>query len=337
MKSGYRIAVVGASTTVGKEIIQILEERDFPVHELVPLEKKGSAGDSVQFKDQDISVKDLDTKKFKGIHFSFFASGGKISEEYVRSAVEQGSVVIDTTEAFHLDGDVPLVIPEINAHRIPLHKGVIASPSPSTIQLALVLSPIHKKAGIKRIVLSTYQAISDMGDTAMNELTEQIADLFNFREAQSAVFQHQIAFNAIPQVGAFLDNEYTSGEMHVIDEMKKILEDDRVRICATDVYVPAFYSHSQSVNIETIKKVDTGWIRTLLKGSPGVKVEDNPSEGVYPLAVYATGKDECFVGRIRKDLSADNGIVLWTAMDNIRKGSALNAIQIAEHIVSLDR
>lgn len=334
MTSERRIAVVGATTAAGNEVVRILEERNFPVKELVPLERKGSPGDCVQFMEQEMPARYLDEKSFNGIDITIFTAGSKVSEEYARVAAAKGSVVIDTSEAFRMDEDVPLIVPEINAHRMAGHKGIIACPGASAIQLALVLYPIHKKAGIKRVILSTYQAISDAGEGAMNELTEQIADLFNFREIQSSVFQHQIAFDAIPQVGSFLDNAYTTEEMHTIEETKRIIDGEKIRICATSVHVPLFFSHSQSVNIETIRKISPDQVRTVLKNAPGIALEDDPSTGRYPLAVYATGKNECFVGRIREDLSAENCIVLWTAMDNVRKGAALNAVQIAERIIS---
>ncbi len=334
MASAYRIAVVGATTAAGNEVVRILEERNFPVKDIVPLERKGSIGESVQFMDQEIPARHLDEKSFNGIDIAIFTAGSKASEEYARPAAAKGSVVIDTSEAFRMEKDVPLVVPEINAHRMAGHRGIIACPGASAIQLALVLYPIHKKVGIRRIILSTYQAVSDAGEGAMNELTEQIADLFNFRETQSSVFQHQIAFDAIPQVGSFLDNAYTTEEMQIAEETKKIMDADKIRICATTVHVPLFFSHSQSVNIETIRKISPDQVRTVLKGSPGISIEDDPSAGTYPLAVYATGKDECLVGRVREDLSAENGIVLWTAMDNVRKGAALNAVQIAEHVIS---
>ncbi len=334
MTPGYRVAVVGAETPAGAEVVRILEERNFPVRELVPLEKKGSAMGCVQFMNQDIPARYLDGKSFDGIDIAIFVAGSRVSREFVRTAAEKGAVVIDTSDAFRMEEDVPLVVPEINLHRMAGHKGVIACPGASAIQLALALYPIHKKAGVRRVILSTYQAVSDAGEGAMNELTEQIADLFNFRETQSSVFQHQIAFDAIPQVGGFLDNAYTTEEMQIIGETKKVLDGDKIRISATTVHIPLFFSHSQSVNIETIRKISPEQVRTVLKGSPGVDVEDNPSAGTYPLAVYATGKDECFVGRVREDLSAENGIVLWTVMDNVRKGAALNAVQIAEQVIS---
>ncbi|HQJ10211.1 MAG TPA: aspartate-semialdehyde dehydrogenase, partial [Deltaproteobacteria bacterium] len=297
--AGYTVAVVGATTPAGSELVRILDERNFPVRELLAFAAKGSLDKSTQYRDEGLPLQELRPGSFKGADISFFMADEKTSSEFARQAQAQGSLVIDTTPFFRMDKNVPLVVPEINPHALEGHGGIIASPSPSTVQLVLALAPIHRKATVRRVVVSTYEAISDAGESAMNELTEQIADLFDFHEARSSLFSHQIAFDAIPQTGTFLDNAYSSGEMHIIDETKKIMGDEGIRVCATAVYVPVFYSHSQSVAIETGKKIDPDGVRKLLKGAPGVKVEDSPKAGVYPLAVYATGKDECFVGRIR--------------------------------------
>jgi aspartate-semialdehyde dehydrogenase len=333
--AGYRVAVVGATTPSGSELIRILEERNFPVRELVPFVTNGSLDKSTQYREEGLPLQELKPGAFTGIDISFFTADEKTSREFVRQAQAQGSLVIDTSPVFRLDRDIPLVVPEINADAITGRRGIIASPSPSTIQLVLSLMPIHRKATVKRVIVSVYEAISDAGETAMNELTEQIADLFNFNEARSQVFPHQIAFDAVPQTGLFLDNAYTSEELQIVTETKRIMADEGIRICATTAYIPVFFSHSLSVNIETERKIDPDAARKLLEGAPGIVVEDNPAAGVYPLAVYATGKDECFVGRIRQDLSVETGIALWSAMDNIRKGTALNAVQIAEHAMSM--
>lgn len=337
MAKGLRIAVVGATTTAGKEIIRVLEERDFPVGTLLPLETKGSLGNTVLYWQEDLPVQDVTGASFTGVDIAFFAAAEKVSGEFAGEAARRGCAVVDTSPRFRMDEDVPLVVPEINSHAIAGHASIIASPSPAAVQAALVLSPIHKAAGVRKAVLSTYQAVSDMGEAALNELTEQIADLFNFRETQSAVFRHQMAFNVIPQTGDFLENAYTADEMSIVEETRKILEDESIRMSATTVLVPLYYCHSQSVNIETSKKISPEKVRALLKKSPGLKVEDDPAAGIYPLAVYTAGKDECFVGRIRQDLSAENGIVLWSVSDNIRKGTAINAVQIAEHLISMER
>jgi aspartate-semialdehyde dehydrogenase len=335
MAQGYRVAVAGAATTAGKEIIRVLEERDFPVSKLMALETPGSLGNTVQYRDEDIPVQALKDENLTGADIAFFASTERISGEYVPRIAGNGCTVIDTTARFRMEKDVPLVVPEINAHRIAGHKGIVSGPSPAAVQAALVLFPIHRAAGIRKVVLSTYQAVSDLGETALNELTEQIADLFNFRETHSAVFQHQMAFNVIPQTDAFQGNAYTLGEMRLIEETRKILEDDSIRISATSVLVPLFYCHCQSMNIETERRLGPEKTRKILERSPGIRVEDNPAEGIYPLPVYAAGRDECFVGRIRDDLASEGGLVLWSVSDNIRRGVAVNAVQIAEHLAGL--
>jgi aspartate-semialdehyde dehydrogenase len=335
MAQGFRVAVAGAATTAGKEIIRILEERNFPVRTLAALETQGSLGTVVQYRDRDIPVQALKAESLAGADIAFFASTEKVSGEYARGIAGNGCTVIDTTACFRMEKDVPLVVPEINAHRIAGHKGIISGPSPAGVQAALVLYPIHRAARIRKVVLSTYQAVSDLGETALSELTEQIADLFNFRETRSAVFKHQMAFNVIPQTDAFQDNAYTAGEMHLVQETRRILEDDALRISATSVLVPLYYCHCQSMNIETEGGLGAEKARKILERSPGISVEDNPAEGIYPLPVYAAGRDECFVGRIREDLASEGGVVLWSVSDNIRRGVALNAVQIAEHLAGL--
>jgi aspartate-semialdehyde dehydrogenase len=336
MALGYTVAIVGATSTVGVETVRILEERAFPIKELVPLEMGNSLQGGVEYQGVGIPSRILKKSSFSGVDFSFFTSEDSVSREYASEAVKQGGVVIDFSPAFRMDDDVPLIIPEVNSHRIADHKGIIASPGCSTIQMVLPLYPIHKKARIKRIVVSTYQAVSDNGQQAMNELTDQVRDLYNFREITSQVYPHQIAFNAVPHVDRFCDNAYTAEEMSIVCETQKIMEDENIRICATSVQIPVFYSHSQSVNIETARKISPGDIRDLLEEAPGVEVEDDPSRNRYPLAINAAGRDECFVGRIREDFSVNNGIALWIVSDNIRKGAALNAVQIAEKLISHD-
>jgi len=330
MPSGYKVAVVGVTSAAGSEMVKILEERDFPVKELAPLASKHSIGEFIEFKGDSIPVQVINERSFKGADIGFFFAGKAMSKEFAPIAVRNGCVVIDSTSAFGGEEDVPLVVPEVNPHRIKGHKGIIANPSCSTIQLAVVLNPIHKQAKIRRIVVSTYQAVSGTGKKAMDELTEQVRDLFNFREPKIKVYPHQIAFNAIPHIDEFVENAYTAEEMKIVHETRKILEDDSIRICATTVRVPVFYGHSEAVNIETEKKLSPDAVREILVNAPGVIVEDDPWHNKYPLAIYAAARDECFVGRIRKDISVDNGIVMWIVSDNIRKGAALNAVQIAE-------
>jgi aspartate-semialdehyde dehydrogenase len=319
---------------VGTEIVNILEERAFPIQELVLLETRKLISSGVEYKNAELPVHVLEEQSFSGIDVVFFNAEDAVSREFASTAVQQGSVVIDSSSVFRMDEGVPLVIPEVNSHKIREHKGIIANPNCSTIQMVVALNPIHKRARIKRIIISTYQAVSDFGKPAIDELTEQIRDLYNFREITSQVYPHQIAFNAVPHVDRFCDNNYTQEEMNIANETRKIMEDEHIRICATSVQVPVFYSHSQSVNIETARKISPAEVRDLLEETPGVEVEDDPSRNLYPLAVYATGRDECFVGRIREDLSVNNGIAMWIVSDNLRKGSALNAVQIAEQLLS---
>jgi aspartate-semialdehyde dehydrogenase len=335
MPKGYRIAIVGASTTVGKEIVKVIEERGFPALEVVAVEPRDTAESPAEYLGQEIPVRRLEDASFKGMDMAFFASGPRASIEFAREARRQGPLVIDLSVAHRIDKGVPLVIPEINPQDLSSHDGIIACPSPGAVQMALVLAPLHRKAGVRRVVASTYQAVSDAGEGAMNELTEQVTELFNFRSAACSVFPHQIAFNVIPQAGVFLESGYSSDEMSIMVEMKKILGNDDLRISVTTVHVPVFFAHGQALSVETEKKISPAEARKLLSSSPGVKVEDKPSAGVYPLPVYAAGKDECFVGRIRQDLSWDAGIALWSVMDNVRKGAALNSVQIAEHVAAL--
>ncbi|MBN1635465.1 MAG: aspartate-semialdehyde dehydrogenase [Deltaproteobacteria bacterium] len=334
MASGYKVAVVGSSDAVGNELISILEERDFPVSEFRALEPKGSLGDYVQFHGDDVGIEEMKVDSFRGIEIAFFAAGDAISRQYVPLAVQHGCTVIDNSSHFILDKDVPLVVPEVNAHKIKGHSGIIANPSCTTIQLVVALYPIHKAVRIKRIVVSTYQAISDNGKKAMDELTNQIKDLFNFRDPTVQVYPYQIAFNVLPHIDEFLENAYTTQEMKIANETKKILEDDSIGICATTVRIPVFYGHCASINIESERKISPDETRNILRSTPGVQVLDDPSHNIYPLPIYTAGMDDCFVGRIREDISIRNGLVMWVVSDNIRKGAALNAVQIAEHLIA---
>lgn len=334
MLKGYRIALVGASTPVGRELVRLLEERGFPALEVVALEPGGSLESPGEYLGSGIPVRPLDEAAFKGMDLAFFASGPGASVEFARGARRQGTVVIDLTAAFRLAKDVPLVIPELDPRALPVHDGIIACPSPGAVQMALVLAPIHRKAGVRRVVASVYQAVSDAGEGAMDELTGQITGLLNFQDTTCSVFPHRIAFNVIPQAGIFLENGYTSDEMGIMLEMQKLLRSEDLKISVTTARVPVFYSHAQSLSVETDRKISPAEVRRLLASSPGVMVEDRPAEGVYPLPMGATGKDECFAGRIRRDLSRDNGVALWTSMDNVRKGAALNAVQIAEQVIA---
>lgn len=334
MASGYKVAVVGATGAVGTELIRILEERNFPVGELVPMASKSSKGMRVEFNAEDIPVRMLDKEAFKGVEIGFFTTGAPVSKEYAPLMVKEGCTVIDNSLCFNLEKDVPLIVPEVNPHRIREHKGIIANPSCATIQMAVVLYPIHKVAKIKRIVVSSFQSVSGSGNKAVNELSEQVKALFNFREPEIRVYPYQIAFNCLPHIDEFRENGYTQDEIQIALETKRILEDESLKVCATSVRVPVFYGHSASVNIETEKKITPDKVRKILSKAPGVAVEDDPKKNLYPVAIYAVGKDESFVGRIREDMSLDNGIVMWIVSDNLRKGTALNAVQIAECLIS---
>jgi aspartate-semialdehyde dehydrogenase len=331
----YNVAVVGATGAVGNEMINVLEDRHFPVNKIKLLASERSAGVRLEFRGEEIPVEILNEESFGGVEVGLFSAGGSISEKFAPFAAREGCVVIDNTSFFRMDPEVPLVVPEVNAHAIGQYttKNIIANPNCSTIQMVVVLKPIHDVARIKRVVVSTYQAVSGTGKEAISELDQQTRAIFAQQDVQVEVYPHQIAFNCLPHIDAFLDNGYTKEEMKMVNETKKILEDDSIRVTATTVRVPVFYSHSESVNIETEKKITPQEVQDLLAKAPGVVVEDDPSLFKYPLATYAAGKDETFVGRIREDESIGNGINMWIVSDNIRKGAALNAVQIAEILI----
>ncbi|MBE9546371.1 MAG: aspartate-semialdehyde dehydrogenase [Proteobacteria bacterium] len=331
----YNVAVVGATGAVGSEMINILEERDFPVNELTLLASERSWGKELEFKGEPYPVKVLDENSFEGIEIGLFSAGGSISERFAPIAAQAGCVVIDNTSAFRMDPDVPLVVPEVNPGAIGQYrkKGIIANPNCSTIQMVVALKPIHDTAKIKRIVVSTYQAVSGTGKDAIEELSKQTSALLNLEEPKVEVYPHRIAFNCLPQIDVFLDNGYTKEEMKMVNETRKIMEDDSIAVTATTVRVPVFYSHSESVNIETERKITREEVKDILSRAPGVTVVDNPGKSEYPLAIDAAGRDDTFVGRIREDESIANGINMWIVSDNLRKGAALNTIQIAEVLI----
>lgn len=331
----YTVAVVGATGAVGREMISVLEERCFPVEKLVPLASYRTAGSTVTFNDHEIVVKELKEDSFEGVDIALFSAGGGISLEFAPKAVKAGTVVIDNSSAFRMDDEVPLVVPEVNPEAIFTHKGIIANPNCSTIQMVVALKPIHDRAKIKRIVVSTYQAVSGTGKKAMDELFEQTQMIINFQKDQikPKVYPHIIAFNCLPQIDVFLENDYTKEEMKMVKETKKIMGDPSIRVTATTVRVPVFIGHSEAVNVETERKVTAEECRRLLEKAPGVVVIDDPAHNKYPLANEIAGKDPTFVGRIREDESIDCGLNLWIVADNLRKGAALNAVQIAEILI----
>ena len=332
-KETYNVAVVGATGAVGEEVRKILEERLFPVDTLRLLASERSAGQRLEFRGRRIMVEVLDEDSFEDIDIALFSAGGSVSARYAQAAVDAGAVVIDNTSYFRMDDDVPLVVPEVNADRIAEHRGIIANPNCSTIQMVVALKPLYDAAGISRIVVSTYQSVSGAGRRAMEELGKQTAALFNSQEVECEQFPHQIAFNCIPHIDAFLPNGYTKEEMKMVQETRKILDDPEIRITATTVRVPVFCSHSESINVETRSKLSAGDVRAILREAPGVLLQDDPGNNDYPLATEAAGKDATCVGRIREDDSVENGINLWVVADNLRKGAALNAVQIAEILI----
>jgi len=328
----YNVAVVGATGAVGSEMIETLEQRKFPVGDLSLLASERSAGTSLSFKGRDIVVQVLNKDSFKGIDIGLFSAGGPVSLKFAPIAAASGCVVIDNTSAFRMDPDVPLVVPEVNAHAIGDYKkkGIIANPNCSTIQMVVVLKPLHDAAKIKRVVVSTYQAVSGTGRRAINELESQVTAIYANREVAHSVYPHQIAFNCLPHIDVFLENGYTKEEVKMMNETVKIMEDPSIKVTATTVRVPVFYGHSESVNVEFERELSPDEARKILSKAPGVIVADDPKKNLYPMAIYAAGKDETFAGRIRKDESIERGLNMWIVADNIRKGAALNAVQIAE-------
>jgi len=332
----FRVAVVGATGAVGETMLSILAERDFPVSELVALASERSAGTTVKFGDDDIVVQDLATFDPAGIDIALFSAGGDTSKAFAPKFAAAGAVVIDNSSAFRYDDDVPLVISEVNpdaARNRP--RGIIANPNCSTMQMLVALAPLHRRAGIVRINVSTYQSVSGAGRSAMEELGRQTGDLLNFREIDPQKFPVQIAFNLIPQIDAFLENGFTKEEMKLVWETHKILGDDSILVNPTAVRVPVFYGHSEAVAVELRERITVDEARAILATAPGVEVVDEREAGGWPTPVtHASGRDPVFVGRIREDLSHPNGLNLWIVADNIRKGAALNAVQVAELVAA---
>lgn len=332
-KDSYVVAVVGATGAVGNEMIAVLEERQFPAERLRLFASERSRGKTLEFEGSDIPVETLEEDSFKGVDIALFSAGAERSRLWAPVAVESGCVVVDNSSQWRMDPGVPLVVPEVNPHDLKRHKGIIANPNCSTIQMVVVLKPLHDAARIKRVVVTTFQAVSGTGKKAMDELLQQTSDLLSFREMRREVYPHQIAFNVLPQIDAFLENGYTREEMKMANETRKIMGDDTIRVTATAVRVPVFRGHSESLNIETERKLSANEVRSLLADAPGVTVFDAPEKHLYPLPLDAAGKDEVYVGRIREDESVEKGIALWIVADNLRKGAALNAVQIAEELI----
>lgn len=331
------IAVVGATGAVGETILKIMQERNFPVDQLFPIASSRSAGSKIEFNGEWIVVQDLEKFDFSQAQIALFASGGSTSEVYAPKAVEAGCMVVDNSSHFRYDEDIPLVIPEVNPHAVADYKkrGIIANPNCSTTQMLVALKPIYDAVGIKRINVATYQAVSGTGKDAIQELATQTANLLNMKEVTAEVYPKQIAFNCIPQIDVFEENGYTKEEMKMVWETQKIFEDADIKVNPTAVRVPVFFGHSEAIHLETEKKITAAEARALLEKAPGIKVLDVCEAGGYPTAVTESADDDAvYVGRIREDISCENGLNLWVVADNVRKGAATNTVQIAELLLA---
>jgi aspartate-semialdehyde dehydrogenase len=322
---GKRVAVVGATGMVGRTMLQVLDERNYPIDELYLFATAKSAGQKVKFRDREYVVEELREDSFdRGIDIALFSAGGDTSLKFSPIAAAKGCVVVDNSSAWRMDSKVPLVVPEVNPEDVKWNKGIIANPNCSTIQAVVALKPLYDKYGIKRVVYSTYQAVSGAGVGGYN-------DLLNGTKGEAPKkFQHPIAFNVLPHIDSFMDNGYTKEEMKMVNETRKILHNDKLRVTATTVRVPVFHGHSESINVEFEKNFEIKDVFEALTNFPGIIVEDNPAQNLYPMPINAEGKNEVFVGRIRRDESIESGINMWVVADNIRKGAATNAVQIAE-------
>ena len=336
MSRKYDVAVVGATGAVGEIMLEILAERNFPVNNVYPLASERSAGKKVQFGGKYLTVQDLSTFDFSSVQIGLFSAGAGISEKYAPIAARAGCVVIDNTSQFRYDDEIPLVVPEVNPHAIADYKrhGIIANPNCSTIQMLVALKPLHDAVGIERVNVCTYQAVSGTGKEAIEELASQTAELLNGRSAEAKVYPRQIAFNVLPHIDVFQDNGYTKEEMKMVWETRKIMEDESIQVNPTAVRVPVFYGHSEALHIETREKLDAVQATALLENAPGIVVLDERKDGGYPTAVSeGATHDPVYVGRIREDISHPRGLDLWVVADNVRKGAALNSVQIAEILV----
>jgi aspartate-semialdehyde dehydrogenase len=331
---GYKVAVVGATGAVGREMLRVLEERRFPVDELVPLASARSAGQPLEFRGERLTVRALDRQSFTGVKVALFSAGGPISRDYAPTAAGAGAVVIDNTSAFRLDPQVPLVVPEVNAEAARQRpKGIIANPNCSTIQMVVALAPLHREATIRRIVVATYQAVAGAGQRAIEELSQQArAWAAGQPDPAPSVFPHPILFDCVPQIGDFRADGDTVEERKMIDETRKILGEPALRVSATTVRVPVMIGHSEAINLEFERPLSVARARELLSTAPGVVLVDDPAQRRYPLARQAAGTDPVYVGRVRLDGSVEHGLNLWVVADNLRKGAALNAVQIAEYL-----
>ncbi|WP_018757900.1 aspartate-semialdehyde dehydrogenase [Paenibacillus terrigena] len=335
----FNVAVVGATGAVGEQIIGLLEKRNFPINQLKLLSSARSAGTKVTFKGQEIVVEEAKPESFEGVEIALFSAGGDVSKALAPAAVERGAICIDNTNAFRMDPDTPLVVPEVNIDAINEHKGIIANPNCSTIQMVAALKPLQDRYGISRIIVSTYQAVSGAGARAIDEMVRQSSEVLAGREVEPQILpvgalpvKHQIAFNVIPQIDKFQDNGYTLEEMKMVRETKKIMDDESIEVTATCVRVPVVYGHSESVYVELKNEYELEDVRKLMENAPGITLVDDPANQQYPLATEAAGKPDVFVGRLRRDLGHTRGLNMWIVSDNLMKGAAWNAVQIAEFI-----
>ncbi|WP_456401871.1 aspartate-semialdehyde dehydrogenase [Persephonella sp.] len=332
----YNIAILGATGAVGQTMLKVLEEREFPIDEIRLLASPRSAGQELEYMGIKYKVQPVTPESFEGIDIALFSAGGSRSKEWAPIAVEKGAVVIDNSSAFRMDDDVPLVVPEVNPEDVKWHKGIIANPNCSTIQMVVAINPIHKKKKIKRVFVSTYQAVSGAGAKAVKDLEEETKAYFEGKYYYPEALPNHIAFNVIPHIDIFLDNDYTKEEMKMVNETRKIMHAPDLRVSPTCVRVPVFTGHSETVVVETEEPVTPEEVRDILKRSPGIIVEDDPENNIYPMPIDVAGKDEVFVGRIRRDLIFDNGISMWVVADNLRKGAATNAVQIAQLLLDYE-
>jgi aspartate-semialdehyde dehydrogenase len=333
MSKQYRVAIMGATGAVGATMMKILEERNFPISEIRLLASARSAGKRLKFRGEEIPVQELTQHSFQGLDLVLASAGASVSKQFARCAVEAGAVVVDNTSAFRMEPDVPLVVPEVNPEDIFTHKGIIANPNCSTIIMLVPLKPLHDAARIKRVVVSTYQAVSGTGAQAIAELDSQVRQFVAGQPVTHAVYPYPIAFNVLPHIDVFLDNGYTKEEMKMVNETRKMMHDPSLMISATTVRVPVFTSHSMSLQIETGEKLSPDEARKILASAPGVKVLDDPANKQYPTPLLTSGQDLVWVGRIREDVSHPRGLVLWAVGDQLRKGAATNAVQIAEILI----
>jgi aspartate-semialdehyde dehydrogenase len=330
----YNVCVLGATGMVGKEMMKVLEERNFPVNKFLPLASERTAGTKVTFQGKEYTVEQAKPESFEGMEIGLFSAGAKISEALAPEAVKRNCVVIDNTSYYRMDPAVPLVVPEVNGHAIKRHKGIIANPNCSTAQMVLALKPIYDAVGIERIVVSTYQSVSGWGKEAVEELLAQSKALLadpGAKVTAKYIFK-RIAFNVVPQIDQFTDNGYTKEEMKMVNETQKIFEDKTIKVTATTVRVPVLIGHSESVNIKTKKKISVAEARRLMGNFADVKIMDDPAKGVYPTPIDCVGRNETLVGRVREDISQENGLEMWIVSDNLRRGAALNAVLIAEQL-----